>query len=95
MLGGSLVTTDGMVCPQFAGGGDGLQIWRVPANILNKWWRTADKGWSDYGLNDRRVRIRVLVGSEFSRCPDRLWSPPASPQMGTGGSFPGSKAAGA
>jgi hypothetical protein len=28
--------------------GDGLQIWRVAANVLNKHWRTADKGWSPY-----------------------------------------------
>jgi hypothetical protein len=27
-------------------GGDGLQIWRVATNILNKHSRTADKGWS-------------------------------------------------
>jgi hypothetical protein len=27
-------------------GGDGLQIWRVAANILNKYPRTASKGWS-------------------------------------------------
>jgi hypothetical protein len=26
--------------------GDGLQIWRVAANILNKQSRTADKEWS-------------------------------------------------
>jgi hypothetical protein len=26
--------------------GDGLQIWRVAANILNKQSRTADSGWS-------------------------------------------------
>jgi hypothetical protein len=36
----------GMVCPQAADGGDGLQIWRVAANILNKQSRTADMGWS-------------------------------------------------
>jgi len=29
-----------------ADGGDGRQIWRVTANILNKQSRTADKGWS-------------------------------------------------
>jgi hypothetical protein len=34
-----------MVCLWVAGGGDGLQIWRVAANILNK-VITADKGWS-------------------------------------------------
>jgi hypothetical protein len=36
----------GMARPQVADGGDGLQIWRVAANILNKQSRTADKGWS-------------------------------------------------
>jgi hypothetical protein len=35
-----------MVRPQFADGGDGFQIWRVAANILNKQSRTGDKGWS-------------------------------------------------
>jgi hypothetical protein len=34
----------GMARPQVADGGDGLQIWRVAANILNKQWRTADRG---------------------------------------------------
>jgi hypothetical protein len=30
--------------------GDGLRIWRVPENILNKKPRTADKGWpSSFG----------------------------------------------
>jgi hypothetical protein len=36
----------GMARPQVADGGDGLQIWGVAANILNKQSRTADKGWS-------------------------------------------------
>jgi hypothetical protein len=35
-----------MASPQVADGGDGHQIWRVAANILNKQSRTADKGWS-------------------------------------------------
>jgi hypothetical protein len=35
-----------MACPQVADGGDGLQIWKVAANILNKQSWTADKGWS-------------------------------------------------
>jgi len=26
-----------MACPQFADGGEGLQIWRVAANMLNSW----------------------------------------------------------
>jgi hypothetical protein len=35
-----------MVRPWVADGGDGLQMWRVAANILNKQPRIADKGWS-------------------------------------------------
>jgi hypothetical protein len=35
-----------MACPRVADRGDGLQIWRVAANILNKQSRTADSGWS-------------------------------------------------
>jgi hypothetical protein len=35
-----------MACPQVAEKGDGLQIWRVAANILNKQSQKADKGWS-------------------------------------------------
>jgi hypothetical protein len=34
----------GMARSQVADGGDGLQIWRVAANILNMQSRTADKG---------------------------------------------------
>jgi hypothetical protein len=52
-----------------------------------------------YGLDDRRVGVRVPVGSIIfsSPCrPDWLWGPqPISYPMGNGGSFPGSKAAGA
>jgi hypothetical protein len=33
-----------MARPQAADGGDGLQIWRVAANILNEQSRTAKKG---------------------------------------------------
>jgi hypothetical protein len=36
----------GMERPQVDGGGDGLQMLRVAANILNTQSRTADKGWS-------------------------------------------------
>jgi hypothetical protein len=36
----------GAARPQVADGGDGLQIWRVAANILNKQSYTVDKGWS-------------------------------------------------
>jgi hypothetical protein len=33
----------GMQRPRIADGGDGLLIWRVAANILNKQWRKASK----------------------------------------------------
>jgi hypothetical protein len=36
----------GMARPQVVDGGDGLQIWRVAANMLNKYYRIADKEWS-------------------------------------------------
>jgi hypothetical protein len=36
----------GMARPRVADRGDGLQIWRVAANILNQQSRTADSGWS-------------------------------------------------
>jgi hypothetical protein len=36
----------GTARPHIADGEDGLQIWSVAANILNKQSRTADKGWS-------------------------------------------------
>jgi hypothetical protein len=35
-----------MANPLDADGGDGLQIWRVDADILNKLSRAADKEWS-------------------------------------------------
>jgi hypothetical protein len=36
----------GMARSQVLGGGNGLQIWRVAANILNKQSRKTNKGWS-------------------------------------------------
>jgi len=39
--------------PQVADGGDGLQIWKVDANKLNKQSRTAEKGGSPaWGLGE-------------------------------------------
>jgi hypothetical protein len=35
-----------MTLPQVADGGEGLHIWSVAANVLNKQSRTANKGWS-------------------------------------------------
>jgi len=49
-----------------------------------------------YTLDDRGFESRQ--GWEFFSSPPRpeqLWDPPASYPMGTGGSFPGAKAAGA
>jgi hypothetical protein len=34
----------GMACPQVADGGEGLQIWRVAVNILNKQSQKANMG---------------------------------------------------
>jgi hypothetical protein len=45
MLGGYL-RHHGMVRPQVVDGGDGLQLWRVAANKMNKHSRAADKEWS-------------------------------------------------
>jgi hypothetical protein len=55
-----------MACPQVADGGDGLQIWRVAANILNKQSRIGDKVWSSsFGVgrganNSSPLKIRSL-----------------------------------
>jgi hypothetical protein len=50
-----------------------------------------------YRLDDRGVGVQVPVRSRiFSspRRPDQLWSPPSLLSNGTGGYFPGGKAAG-
>jgi len=36
-----------MARPLVTDGGDSFQMWRVAANISNKQWRTAEKGWSN------------------------------------------------
>jgi len=46
----------GTASPQVVDGGDGVQMWRVPANILNKQSRRDDEGWSS----------RLGVGREAS-----------------------------
>jgi hypothetical protein len=51
-----------------------------------------------YGLDDQEVRVRVPVGANIftsPRRPHRLWGHTTSYPLGTGGSFPGGKAAGA
>jgi hypothetical protein len=47
-----------------------------------------------YGLDGRRDAVRATVRARFFSSPLRLRAHPASYSMGTGGSFPGSKAAG-
>jgi hypothetical protein len=50
-----------------------------------------------YGVKDRRVGVRIQVGSTISssRGPDELWSPPRLLSDGYRASFSGGKAAGA
>jgi hypothetical protein len=43
----------GIACPHIADGGQGFQIWRIPANILNKQSRTADSWLSSLGIGRR------------------------------------------
>jgi hypothetical protein len=50
--------------PRAADGGDGLQMWRVVLNILNKQSRTADKGWSP--------SVGVGRGADYSPWKNRL-----------------------
>jgi hypothetical protein len=45
MLGGSPYHHS-MACSWVADGGDGLELWRVAVNILNKQPHTNNKGWS-------------------------------------------------
>jgi len=44
-----------MLGPLVADGGDGLKIWRVTANILNKQTEAADKGWPSSLEVERRA----------------------------------------
>jgi len=59
--------------PQVADGSDGLQIWRVAANMLNKQSETSDKGWSSSlvlgeGLTTpgRKKRIHKMEAAKSS-----------------------------
>jgi hypothetical protein len=52
---------------------------------------------TSYGLDHQGIGVRVPVGARIFTSPcrlDWLWGPQASYAMGTGGSFPGGKAAG-
>jgi hypothetical protein len=41
-----VIHPNGLAHPQVADQGDGLQIWRVAANLLNNQSRTMNKGWN-------------------------------------------------
>jgi hypothetical protein len=57
-----------MARPQVADGGEGLQIWRVAANILNKQSRSADKGWpSSLGVG-RGANSPPYKKKHFTKC---------------------------
>jgi hypothetical protein len=63
----------GMARPQVPDGGDGLHIWRVAANILNKQSWTADMGWPfnlgvGLGANNPHRKtsnlLRIVIASD-------------------------------
>jgi hypothetical protein len=72
-----------LVSYRVADRGDGLQVWRVAGNILNKPSQTADMWWSpDWGLGERlsspwiyKKEIRVGKAKEKRplRRPRRRW----------------------
>jgi hypothetical protein len=53
-----------MVPPEVVDGGEGLQIWRVAANILNKQPQTSDRGWSS-NVGVGRGPILLTVENNF------------------------------
>jgi hypothetical protein len=71
MLSGSLVT---MAWPQVADTGDGLQIWKVAANILNKQSRTDDREWpSSMGvLTNPTIKVCICC-KLFTQCLGNGW----------------------
>jgi hypothetical protein len=76
-----------MARPRVADRGDGLQIWRVAANILKKQSRTADSGWSSslgvrWGLTTLPHKTKYLLrNTTHSLGPGRIiWL-----RTGTGG----------
>jgi hypothetical protein len=65
----------GMARPQVADGGEGLQIWMVAANILNKQSRTADKGWpSSLGVGRGANNSPQYKNKPVTKCYKGKWS---------------------
>jgi hypothetical protein len=61
-----------MAHPWVAGTGDGLQIWRVAANILNKQSWTADIEWSSslgvgWGANNPSLKNSMFVTKRYTQ----------------------------
>jgi len=51
-----------MARPRVADEEDGLQIWKVVANILNKQSRAADKGWSSsLGVGRGVIAVKISL----------------------------------
>jgi len=57
--------TDIRACLQFAGGGGGIQTWRVAASVLNKRLQTVDSGWSSSLGDGRLAEISYLKRSTY------------------------------
>jgi hypothetical protein len=62
----------GMARPRVTDRGDGLQIWRVAANMLNKQSRTADSGWSSSlgvgrGANSPPPQNSIFVTNHYAQ----------------------------
>jgi hypothetical protein len=57
---------------QFADAREGLQIWRVAANILNKQSQTADKGWSSsFGLGvGLQLTVKIYDVTKCFKAPE-------------------------
>jgi hypothetical protein len=64
----------GTARPRVADGGDGLQIWRVAANILNKQSRTADEGWSSSEVLTTHHRKKKKACYEILYTGPRNWT---------------------
>jgi hypothetical protein len=71
----------------------GLKIWHLLLYMRSR--GSAGSIVSDYGLDDRAIEVRSPTGADFSSSPcvqTGSGAHPASYPMGTGCSFPGSKA---